>query len=446
MGLCNQVTSIAFMLKNTLKWLAVVGGLSLGTAAYAQDSAALINLLTAKGIINDQEAEDLRAELSKEFAVNTSAGKLNLSSSLVEFKLSGDVRLRHQMETQAPALSTGGSAVTNERTRERFRFRFNGDAKLQKGWSTGFALETASAADSGNQTLQGGNADYGIYLARAYVGYEKGGLSVLGGKFKNPIYTTDLRWDSDINTQGLGWVYKHALAGKDTLELRALQSLMDDNNERNFGPTGRDAWLFEQQVVFTKFLGENSLVLAPGYSFYNQSTVGTTGSALENETAFAGSTRGLALVTFAGEYNVAKIAGEGTSLKVYWDSTYNLEADRRVYRVYNVSKSFDSDPFAWLVGVGYAHGTGKLQGDYSARIDYREVGLGAVDPNTSDSDFGFGKLNQSGFKGTISYNLTDFASANATYFYTTKIQDKLTYALANLDHSQLLQLDLVVKF
>ncbi|WP_404423492.1 putative porin [Nibricoccus sp. IMCC34717] len=434
------------MLKNTLKWFAVIGGLSLGTAAYAQDSAALINLLTRKGIINDQEAEDLRAELSKEFATGTSAGKLNLSSSLVEFKLSGDVRLRHQMETQAPALATGGYAVTNERTRERFRFRFNGDAKLQKGWSAGFALETGAAADSGNQTLQGGNADYGIYLARAYVGYENGPISVLGGKFKNPIYTTDLRWDADINTQGLGWVYKHSLGGKDTLELRALQSVTDDNNERNFGPTGRDAWLFEQQAVFTKFFGDNSLVIAPGYSVYNQSTAGTTGSALDNENPFNGSTRGLSLVTFAGEYNFAKIAGDGTALKAYWDSSYNLEADRRSYRVYNVSKAFDSDPFAWLVGVSYSYGTGKLQGDYSVKVDYREIGLGAVDPNTSDSDFGFGKLNQRGFKSVLSYNVTDFASANVTYFYTTKIQDKLTNALANLDHSQLLQLDLVVKF
>lgn len=431
------------MLKNTHKWLAVAGGLTLGTAAYAQDSGALIDLLTRKGIINDQEAEDLRGELSKEFALNTSAGKLNLASHLVEFKLSGDVRLRHQIETQAPALSTGGNAVSNERTRERFRFRFNGDAKLQKGWSAGFALETAQSADSGNETFSNGNSDYGIYLARAYVGYEYGALSVLGGKFKNPIYATDLRWDSDINPQGLGWNYKHALTGKDTLEFRALQSIMGDNNESTFGPGGRDAWLFEQQVVYTKYTGLNSLILAPGFSLYNQSTLTLSGA---NETAFSGSTRGLALVTFAGEYNVANIAGEGTSLKVYWDSSYNLEADRRVYRVYNISKSFDSDPLAWLVGVGYQFGTGKLQGDYSIRADYREIGLGSVDVNTNDSDFAFGRVNQRGGKAAFSYNVTDFASANVTYLYTKRIQDKITNAVANLDHSQLLQLDLVVKF
>jgi hypothetical protein len=69
-----------------------------------------------------------------------------------------------------------------------------------------------------------------------------------------------------------------------------------------------------------------------------------------------------------------------------------------------------------------------------------------VDVNLNDSDFAFGRLNQDGFKLAGSYNVTDFASANVSYFYTTAMQDKLTYALANLDHSQILQLDLVVKF
>lgn len=430
------------MSKHLLPRLAVLGGLFIGASAYAQDSAALINLLTRKGIINDQEAEDLRGELSKEFATGTSAGKLNLGSHLVEFKLGGDVRLRHQVETQAPALATGGNAVSNERTRERFRFRLNGDALLQKGWSAGFALETASAADSGNQTLQDGNNDYNIFLARAYVGYTQGTFSAFGGKFKNTLYTTDLRWDSDINPQGFTETYKFQFAGKDSLEIRALQNIMDDRAESTFGPAGRDAWLFEQQAVFTKYFGANSLILAPGFSAYNQSTL----DGLDNETPWNGSTRGLALLTFAGEYNVANVAGEGTSLKAYWDSSYNLEGDRRAYKVFGVNKSFDADPFAWLVGVGYAFGTGKVQGDYALRVDYREIGLTSVDHNTSDSDFAFGRTNQRGFKGSVSYNVTDFANLNAAYFYTTRIQDKLTFAGANLDHSQTLQVDLVVKF
>lgn len=439
------------MPKPKTTWLALIAGAALAaTPLMAQDSGPLLNLLVLKGIISDQEAEDLRAELVKDYTSNTSAGKLNMSSSLSDFKLSGDVRLRHQTETQAPETAGGVPTVSNERTRERFRFRLNGDATLQKGWTAGFALETASAADSGNQTLQDGNNDYSLYLARAYVGWQvTPQLSLVGGKIRNPFYTTDLLWDSDINPQGLNENYKFFIGAKDTFELRAMQLIMDDRPETAIGPSGRDAWLFAQQAVYTRWFGRdeignqvNNLVLAPGFMTYNDSTL----DGLDNETPFNGSTRGLAVVTFAGEVNWVGVAGSGTGLKLYWDAGYNLEAKTRL-RAYGLDpNAWDDDPFAWLLGVGYSHGTGKVQGDYGVRVDYRQIGLGSIDPNLSDSDFAFGRLNQEGWKAALSYNLTDFASFNLAYFYTTAIQDRLTNAVANLDHSQTLQLDLVVKF
>lgn len=440
------------MFPSTSKWLALIGTALLATsAAIAQDSGPLIDLLVRKGILNDQEAEELRTDLVKEFAATTSAGKLNLNSSLTEFKLSGDVRLRHQIETQAPETASGSPVVSNERTRERFRFRFNGDALLQKGWGAGFALETASAADSGNQTIQDANNDYSLFLARAYISWQPNlNWLFVGGKQKNPFYTTDLVWDSDINPQGLSENYKRTIGAKDTFEVRGGQIVMDDRAESTAGPNGRDAWLFVQQAVYTHWFGKdeigntvNSIVLAPGFMKYNQSVL----DAADNENAFNGSTRALNVATFAGEVNWVGINGAGTALKLYWDSAYNFTAGTRVHKVYGLSSAtWDKDPLAWLLGVGYSYGSGKVQGDYSLKLDYRQVGLGSVDVNLNDSDFAFGKLNQEGFKLAGSYNITDFASLNATYFYTTAMQDKLTYALANLDHSQILQLDLVVKF
>lgn len=436
------------MFPSKFKWLALCGGALLAAgAAFAQDSGPLIDLLVRKGIIGDQEAEELRTELTKDFAANTAAGKLNLNSSLTEFKLSGDVRLRHQMETQAPETASGTPAVSNERTRERFRFRFNGDALLQKGWGAGFALETAAAADSGNQTFQDANNDYSLLLARAYVSWQPNiNWLFVGGKQKNLFYTSDLVWDSDINPQGLSENYKYFVGAKDTFEVRAAQIIMDDRAEATAGPGGRDAWLFAQQAVYTHWFGENnlnSLILAPGFMKYNQSTL----DGADNENPFNGSTRALNVVTFAGEANFANINGSGTALKVYWDSAYNYTAGTRVYKVYGLSSAtWDKDPLAWLAGVGYSYGTGKVQGDYSLKLDYRQVGLGSVDVNLNDSDFAFGKLNQQGYKLSGSYNVTDFANVNVTYFYTKAIQDKLTYTLANLDHSQILQVDLVVKF
>ncbi len=432
------------MATSRFKWLALLGSAFLGaTAVLAQDSGPLIDLLVKKGIVNDQEAETLRAELVKDFAANTSAGKLNLSSSLSEFKLSGDLRMREQLEWQNPQ----GSPIDNERYRTRFRFRLNGDVKLQKGWGGGFALETAQASDSGNQTFDNGADDYGIYLARAYVSYQPtNNLLFVLGKQKNPYYTTDLLWDGDINPQGFYESYTLATSGASTLELRVGQLLMKDNVENaSFTTSANDAWLFEQQIVYTgKFGSGNSFVIAPGLSFYNASTL----TGLANENAFNGSTRGLKLLTLPAELNFANLLGAGSTFKIYSDFVYNTEAGTRVYRVYALPKGTTrKDPTAWLLGVGYAAGSGKTQGDWSVKLDYREIGIGSIDPNIHDSDFAFSMLNQKGWKLAGSYNLTDFASANLAFFSTENLRENLVQSnIAKLGGSKTVQVDLVVKF
>ncbi|MDB6167653.1 MAG: hypothetical protein JWM88_517, partial [Verrucomicrobia bacterium] len=439
------------------KWLALLTTAVLAASpVLAQDSGPLVDLLVKKGIVTDQEAEDLRAELVKDFVNNTSAGKLNLSSSLTEFKLSGDLRMRYEYNAQVPELATGAAPLSNETSRQRFRFRFNGDAVLQKGWTAGFALESGQASDSANQTFTGAADDYGVFLARAYIGWQpNANWAFVIGKQKNPFYTTEMRWDADISPQGLSENYKAFFGVKDTLELRVMQHAMDDHNEQLPGAAGRDTWLFEQQAVYTHWFGAeklNSLILAVGYSAYNQATITSSATVTPtnspaNSAAFVGSVRGQDYGTFAGEANWANINGAGTAFKVYWDSSYNFLAGTRAYNVYGLSPSrFSKGASAWLVGLGYGYGTGKVQGDYSVKLDYREVGVTSVDPNTNDSDWGFSKVNEKGLKLAVAYNVNDFTNFNVTYFDTRIMQQGMTFSLGNLDRSHELLVDLVVKF
>ena len=159
--------------------------------------------------MTDQEAEELRADLVKDFVANTSAGKLNLSSALTEFKISGDLRMRYEYNAQVAETATGAATTTSETSRQRFRFRFNGDTILQKGWTAGFAFETGQASDSANQTFTGAADDYSLFIARAYIGWQVNpNLGFVIGKQKNPFYTTEMRWDADISPQGLYENYK----------------------------------------------------------------------------------------------------------------------------------------------------------------------------------------------------------------------------------------------
>ena len=439
------------------KWLALLGGALLATgSAFAQDSGPLIDLLVKKGIVTDQEAEELRVDLVKDFVANTSAGKLNLSSSITELKFSGDLRMRYESNAQVPELATGAAALANETSRQRFRLRFNTDVLLQKGFSAGFALETGQSSDSANQTFTGAADDYGVFIAKAYIGWSPNlNWAFVLGKQKNIMYTTDLRWDADINPQGVSEIYKSFLTGKDTFEVRAMQHAMQDNNEQLTGAAHRDAWMLEQQAVYTHWFGKDnlsSLIVAAGYSAYNQSVIPSTATISPsnsplNSVAFVGTVRAQNYGTFAGEANWANLNGAGTALKFYWDSSYNFEANTRAYQVYGLNPAlFSKGASAWLAGVGYSYGTGKVQGDYSLKLDYRSVGITSIDPNTNDSDWGLSKLNQKGFKLALAYNLTDFANFNVTYFDTQIIQHGMTLSLGNLDKSHEILVDLVVKF
>src|SRR5436189_5303751 len=83
------------MFKRFMYILAAASFIFGGVAARAQDAGALLDLLVRKKIITDQEAEEIRAELTKETA-STSTGKWKLSAPITELELYGDARLRYE--------------------------------------------------------------------------------------------------------------------------------------------------------------------------------------------------------------------------------------------------------------------------------------------------------------------------------------------------------------
>ncbi|MBC8009576.1 MAG: hypothetical protein H7067_05725, partial [Burkholderiales bacterium] len=76
----------------TLGAALLAGGVSL---AQAQDSGPLIDALVRKGILTDQEGEELRADLLRDFGT-TSPGKVDLSPTVTKLRIAGDARVRYQ--------------------------------------------------------------------------------------------------------------------------------------------------------------------------------------------------------------------------------------------------------------------------------------------------------------------------------------------------------------
>ena len=478
------------MTKSILPSLTTVlafAALSSGSAFAQGDSGALLDALVRKNVLTSQEAEDIRADLVRENAATT-AGKIQLGSSVTEMKLSGDLRLRYQydnrksVDTNPDGPGAGFPQTGQQRSRERFRLRLNAEFKLGPQFFGGVQLQTGGAADSGNQSFGTGFGNYDIFISRAYLGWQPNDwLTVVGGKQPNPFYTTDLVWDSDINpdgfTQKIEFHKLFASRGSESvsysdgkmissstssvrilppweLSLVAGQFVFLDNNENNFdNDSSTDAWLFVTQLQGSyKFNNDLKLTVAPGYMAYTASDL----SGVTNETSFnaLGGTRNLSIITAPGDFSF-KVAGLKT--KVLWDLAYNVDGNGRAQEIYRmtglngVSGHSNRDNLAWLAGVQV--GENKKQGDWSIFANYRQTGFAAVDPNLNDSDFALGKVNTQGFKVGMAYNLTNFAVLAATYFDATSLRKNLYGGeatggnkLADLSSIRIFQLDLNVKF
>jgi len=261
--------------------------------AAAQDAGALIDALVREGVLTEQKAENIRADIQRDLA-QTSAGKIKLSNSVTELKLYGDLRLRYEYGSRDAQVAN--TTNDNETSRYRFRLRLNSEVKLGRDWFAGFSLGTGQQSDSEEQTFENGFDDYNIYITKAFLGWQPNDwLTVVAGKQKNPFYTTDLIWDPDVTPTGVTeTIALHKLpffegseskkSGGFELALVAGQFIFDDNSEFSLdSDLGTDAWLFVEQLIATyKFNKDTSVTVAPGFYTYTAADL----SGLTNAGAF----------------------------------------------------------------------------------------------------------------------------------------------------------------
>src|SRR5262249_43452191 len=162
----------------------------------------------------------------------SAADKWKLSTSITELELYGDVRLRYNYvggETKSsgavapPGANVAGTNDWLERYRERYRIRLGLRGTLLDDWFFGARLETNANGRSTNVTMgddtstssPGGGGPFAkgsdtLYVGQAYAGY-KGfpGFTFTGGRMPNPLVTTLMVWDPDINPEGLAEQWKH---------------------------------------------------------------------------------------------------------------------------------------------------------------------------------------------------------------------------------------------
>jgi polyhydroxyalkanoate synthesis regulator phasin len=457
------------MLKNSLKTLALLGSLAIGagTVAHAQDSGALIDALVKKGILNDQEAEEIRADLSRDFATQSSAGKLDISSSVTKLKISGDARVRYQNDNEQA--NPAGAAGDKDRNRYRYRIRFGVLADLGAKWSAGFRIETASGATSTNADLGGGTDNFDktgdvVYFGQAFINYKD--TDILGadavdlrfGKLPHKFFNPGVNgfWiDSDINFEGLAQelVYSDVGLKDSTLSLRAGEFVLN-NNAANAGVTSGatvnntvepSMLLMAQAEYATKtWKAAPTIVAFAAPSAHDRSA--NTPAAQASDTAVY-TDLATFLLPFEYTFNVGS-----KPLAVYATYGHNFQGDERAYRLASAVTPVQKaavDPDSEIYNFGVRYGENKFAGDYQLTAEYRHIGNGSYSSLLLDSDFNGGLLNGEGFILSGAYSWTPAITSTVTYFNSFNIEENRPAGASRgngFGEAHVLQVDLSAKF
>ena len=476
----------------TKRVLAIAGVLALGlTAVKAQADSALLDALVKKGVLSNQEAQDIQASEAKEYST-TAASKLTIGSYIKNITFYGDGRLRFENINQHYEYQT---PYVNDR--ERYRIRVGADYTYSDHLKAGFELESGTASDSGNQTIGSMFTKSSINVGKIYLQYAPvDWLTLTAGKFTNPWYeTTDMVYSNDLNPEGGAEVVNFtfpldggssapvsrdpkaindpkamapvsASSGSSlSVGLTSVQYLYINSNESTFpsGLNNNDVQIIGNQIPITwKINKDLTFKVAPGFTFYTgggntnydggvpinytnngQTPVyvyGTANSSVDPVFVSPRESDDLNVVSAPGEFDF-KVAN--VPFRPYWDFDWNVTGKQRIQNVYldptasvptiGTANSVLSqnkalgDNVAWAAGLQI--GQNKKKGDWSILGEFRQIGLGAVDQNINGSDYADSYANQEGLKFSGVYNFTDFLTGTVTFYDTWAYKDNLYSAL-----------------
>ena len=469
----------------------------------AQDAGALLDLLVKKKIITDQEAEEVRGELTREVAA-TSAGKWKLSAPINEVELYGDMRVRYEQRQGTTASFLPGSPGPNDtlkRSRERYRLRLGLRGTLMDDWFFGLRIETSTNPRSTNVTFGDdagpfGKASDALGIGQAYFGYSGiRDVRLTFGKMPNPLVTTLMLWDGDINPEGLAQQWKHsynlnfgggtttaAESSKDgknmvaaveaepfkvklDLFVNLAQFVYDDSNPEN--PLGAravsggrlvpnsDAWLLAWQAGARLNFPKNIYFqVAPvlynytgnGDSFNSFYVGGQQG--LTNTASMATNQVGInSLLVLEVPMEFGFKIGE-LPFRVFGDFAVNFDGDDRAIAAGHPEAQ--DERYAYQIGVGI--GQLKAKHDWQLQAFWQHTEQYALDPNLVDSDFFDSRVNMEGVVVQGGYAITDAVTFNLSYGYGRRSDKSLgtggvgDIAINPLEKYQIFQADLNVKF
>jgi len=193
----------------------------------ATSSDPVLDLLLQKGVVTQEEVDKARAQAE---AIRTNQlatamppveSKWKIGNAIKNIELFGDLRVRYEYREA----SVPDGRIELDRARLAVRVGLRGEAF--DDFYYGLRLDTAANSRSPWITLgtsssgvpyQGpyGKSTATIYVGQAYLGWHGADwLDLTLGRMPNPLYTTTMVWDSDINPEGAAERFKYTIGEAD---------------------------------------------------------------------------------------------------------------------------------------------------------------------------------------------------------------------------------------
>lgn len=179
------------------------------------------------------------------------------------FHYYADLRLRYELDWNSENTS-GAERVSRNRGRVRARAGF--DYRLGEGWSVGTRLRTGSTASQQSLALTFAGDDGvrdkpSVVADRYFVQFQKGGLTVWGGRNTSPFWQqNELFWDENVSPTGLAVTYQ-TRAGKGTAAAIGGVLLLPD------GGYGLSPLMTAGQFKYSVPVGSSRLTIASGLHY-----------------------------------------------------------------------------------------------------------------------------------------------------------------------------------
>jgi hypothetical protein len=372
----------------------------------------LVGTLNTQAQTLEEWVRQLEAQLEEKNA------KFQLPAWVKILQFSGDLRLRYQYEEDEEG--------TEETARHggRFRYRLNIDANILENLTVGFGV--ASGGDdprSTNLSFEDSFSHKDIRIDLAFAEYRPTAwLDLIGGKFKNPLWTpSDLLWDSDIRPEG-GAIFLHdKLPPRSELFLVTGVFVLDEVGD------GADPLLIPIQGGVTFAVAQHvTLQFAAAYYEF----LDVQGTTLD----FSAGTNTLAGEGLAFDFNVVSVSAELGFANVFGDIMPYIGLIGEY--VYNFDPDDANEGF--LAGIKFGHKRIREQGQWQVQYLYRRLEQDAWLDILPDSDFLNGETNTAGHEVIVTYGVWKYIEVGIDYYRAEEITGSRK--------QDLFQFDVVLRF